>query len=91
VGVIARRNQITRPLKQAVAKHDRILERDGHWSGYWPDAHPLTTPAFSAPSVAQSQHGNVSVSATDILSGLYGRALDCRDAFNARVRKEADA
>ena len=91
VGVIARRNQITRPVKQAVAKHDRVLERDGHWSGYWPAEHPLTTPSFSSPSVAQHQHGAVSVSASEILGGLYQRAIDCYGAFNARVRKEDDA
>jgi len=92
VGTIARKNQITRPKKVAAPKADRVLERDGHWSGYWSDAHPLTTPSSDAPSVPQAHSGTRTASAKAILSALYGRAMDCRDAYLARVQfDEAEA
>lgn len=92
VGTIAKRNQITRPTKTDAPKADRVLERDGHWSGYWSDAHPLTTPSSDAPSVPQAHSGTRTASAKAILSALYGRAMDCRDAYLARVQfDEAEA
>ena len=91
VGQLARRHQITRPKKQPETKKERIMRTEGHWVGYWPTDHPLTTPSSRGEGRAQKHHGTRRVDASALLAQIYGEAIDCRGAFNRRIIREEDA
>ena len=85
VGLVARRNQITRPTKTRPTKAETILKEHGHWEGYWPDSHPLVTPSCEGQGRTITQHGHRKADSSAILSALFGSEINCGQAFMRRL------
>lgn len=95
VGLLIRRNQIERPKPQKKSKSERIIERDGHWVDYWPSSHPLQQPLATlvvetTPTTGNENNGTQVISATAILSKLYGKPMNCKTAYLERVKRDDD-
>ena len=95
VGLLIRRNQIERPKPQKKSKAERIIERDGHWVDYWPTSHPLQQPLTTlvvetTPTTGNENSGTQVISATAILSKLYGKPMNCKTAYLERVKRDDD-
>tara|TARA_S200002703_G_scaffold38839_2_gene34062 strand:+ start:237 stop:911 length:675 start_codon:yes stop_codon:yes gene_type:complete len=88
VSLIAKRNQITKPRPVKKSKAELILERDGHWAGYWPDSHPLTTPNAQSDLVPSEEGGERVVDSDQLLTRIYGRVMTVKRAFEGRVIRE---
>ena len=90
VGEIKRTHQIKKMPKSKETSAEKTLRVLGHWRDYWPADHPLETPNFDAVVRQPAQSGTRSACAKSLLTRLFGIAVDCRQAFEKRVKQDAE-
>ena len=90
VGEVKRQHQIKKTPKVKETSTQKALRIAGHWRDYWPVDHPLETPNFDAVVRQPGQSGTREASAKSLLTRLFGYAVNCRQAFEKRVKQDAE-